>query len=116
MGIIANIYRSDRLGDCSNGGISERVSAVTVIDIPGPFEPTPQCPAVRLIRRKLGGREHIYAEPVEPVAEGHIGYMSGGTFIHSSDSRFSEAVGAGGMPVSLHDRTETPAEYAALSS
>lgn len=116
MGIIANIYRSDRLGDCSNGGISERVSEVTVIDIDGPAEPTPERPAVRLVRRKFAGREYIHAEPVEPVAEGHIGYMAGGTFIHSSDSRFSKAVGGGGMPVSLHDRTETPAEYAALSS
>ena len=116
MGIVADILRDGRLGDCSNGGISGRGAAVTIIDIPGPFEPTPERPAVRLVRCQHAGVQYIHAEPVEPVESGHIGYMSGGTFVHSHDSRFDKAVGAGGRPVSLHDRTETPTEYAALSS
>lgn len=116
MGIIAEIYRAPLMDGCANGGISERVEAVTVVDIDGPFEPTPDRPAVRLVRRHYVGTDFVHAEPVEPVEAGRIGYMSGGSFIHSCDSRFSDAVGAVGRPISLHDRTETPTEYAALSS
>ncbi len=115
MGIIAEIYRTSLMDGCSNGGISERVEAVTIIDIDGPFEPAPDRPAVRIIRRQHSGTDFIHAEPVEPVGKGRVGYMSGGSFIYSCDSRFSEAVGAVGRPISLHDRVETYAEYEALS-
>jgi hypothetical protein len=68
---------------------------------------------VRLVERWIGGRAVVHAEPIERP-EGMLGPMAGGTFIDTSDSRFSAAVGFYGA-VSLHDRWESQAQYDALS-
>ena len=70
----------------------------------GPFTPSDDAPAVRLVRRRIGGEEYIHAEPVDPCPSGAC-RMAGGTFIYSCDSRYREAVGHS-YPVSLHDRHE----------
>lgn len=113
MGLIASIFR-DRNSDCSNGGISSRHDRVTIVNVEGPFDPTPNAPAVKLVVRGIGGERVVHFEPVEPVAEGNVGYMAGGAFVASSDSRFRRAVGFYGA-VSLHDRQES-AELNALLS
>ena len=115
MGVMAKIYRTESLAGCANGGISEAYNAVTIINLDGPVKPSPERPAVRLVRRQIGRRTYVHIEPWEPVGEGLIGYMSGGAFIYSHDPQFKQAVGHD-APVPLHDRVETPAEYAALSS
>lgn len=109
MGMVAYIHRS-ALADCSNGGLSSRAVRVVVVNVSGPFEPTDEMPAVRLVKRG----KTVHAEPVEPVADGNVGYMAGGAFISTSDSRFTEAVGFYGA-VAFHDRQETPAQYELLS-
>ena len=115
MGITAKIYRTESLAGCSNGGISESYNTVTIVNLDGPVEPSPERPAVRLVSRKIGGSTYVHVEPFEPVDEGLIGYMSGGAFVYSHNPKFKKATGHG-APVPLHDRVETPAEYAALSS
>jgi len=99
--------------DCSNGGISSRFEEVQLLiggseDVLaqlGPF--TEQgTPRVRLIKRELRLRdgsdgEYLHAEPNERPAKGRSGYMNGGTFITTSDSRFPHD-----YPIKLHDRTE----------
>ncbi len=104
-GLLCEIFRPS-YGDCSAGGISSRFKSVTLMDADGPFEPTDDAPAVRLVRRKIypGEPEYVHAEPVEPCPGGAC-RMAGGTFIYSCDSRFHEAVGHS-YPVSLHDRHE----------
>jgi hypothetical protein len=103
MGLYANIY--DRpLGNCSNGGISAGHKRVCLVNVEGPFEPTPDAPAARLIKTRLG---NLVCEPLG--LEGKT--MFGGAFVYSSDSRFGEAVqklsGYGHpFPVGLHDRIE----------
>jgi len=109
-GIRAQIYRGD--GDFSNGGISGRCKEVTIIDehIIGPFEPTEDAPAVRLVRRYIGGKPSFYLTPVD-APEGMVGPMMGGCYVGSSDSRFAklwEPYGA----IPLHDRWETVEHYA----
>jgi hypothetical protein len=111
--ISANILSYDSLGDCSNGGISGRVSTVTVL---GPGESDPgrsDAPAVRIVTRRIGGRDYVHAEPLTKPA-GHVGPMAGGSFIFTSDSRFSDLTGVR-YPISLHDRFETPEQYRQLS-
>ena len=103
-GISCEIYNWS-LGNCSAGGISSRVKSVVLIDAAGPVEPSPDSPAVKLVRRNIGGREYVHAEPVEECPANAC-RMAGGTFIYSCDSRFGEAVRNGGYPVSLHDRHE----------
>jgi hypothetical protein len=117
--MLASIYRDADGSDCSNGGISGRVKQVVIVDVPGPFEPTKDAPAVRLVVRKLGKHNYVHAEPVEGPGDG-VGPMFGGAFIHTSDSRFGETVaklsGYGhGFPVALHDRWESQELYNAMS-
>lgn len=101
----------------ANGGISEQVTEVTLVgpQFPELFAPSESAPAVQMVVRNLGGQTVVHFEPVASRPEGHVGYMASGAHVHSSDSRFSEAVGFHGA-VSLHDRTESQALYNALSS
>lgn len=116
-GIRASIYK-DSGRDYSNGGVSSFTDEVTVI-LPegGPFEPTEAAPAVEFVRRTIGGRAAHYFRPVEGP-EGHermVGPMAGGTYLGSSDSRFSDLTGMYGA-VPFHDRYETTEQYRALSN
>lgn len=120
-GITASIFR-DTAEDYSNGGISSRVKKVIVLDCPGGaiFPATESEPAVRLVVQTFGGKRIVHAEPLLTDADiaankGKIGPMFGGTYIASSDSRFSEATGMYGA-IPLHDRWETAEECRTLST
>jgi hypothetical protein len=104
MGMLAYIYKPP-YGECSNKGISSRVSEVCVINVEGPFEPSEKAPAVRLTKRPFG---NVVCIPVEVEKKWT---MFGGCYVDTSDSRFNEAVSAlagykFGFPVALHDRVE----------
>jgi len=113
-GLICYIYKPKH-GDCSNGGLSSWADEVTLIDskINGPFEPTPSRPAVKIIRRTIRGQEYIHAEPMEDCPDNEIGYMMGGCFIYTSDSRMREVLP---YPIPLHDRSELPERYHPFNS
>lgn len=114
-GITAHIYRSNG-GDTSNRGISTRVNKVTVIGtlredgkldpVRGPFTPTDDAPAVILVRRHgvMGSPGTVHARPYGDDLP-RTGWMAGGTYIATSDSRLVEAAGFYGA-ISLHDRRE----------
>src|SRR4029077_1556808 len=104
MGLLAWVYDSP-LGNCSNKGLSAKYKEVCIVNVEGPFEPKPNTPAVRLIKRKHG---NVVCEPVGLDGKWT---MFGGAFVHTSDSRFHEAVEelSGyrfGFPVALFDRVE----------
>lgn len=108
-GLRCEIFRWS-LGDCSANGLSSRVQTVTVVsddpNAPGQvFEPSDDAPAVRLVKRRIwrDKPEYVHAVPVSVGAQEMS--MSGGTFIYSCDSRFSELTGVH-YPVPLHDRVE----------
>jgi len=105
MGMLAQIYDSP-LGNCSNNGVSAKCKQVTVINVDGPFEPSDDAPAVKLIKRERIG--NVVCVPVG--LEGKW-TMFGGAYITTSDSRFGEAVRKlsgyeHSFPVALHDRVE----------
>jgi hypothetical protein len=107
-GLICEIYR--RTGEFSNGGISSRCQAVTLVDIGVDlFDPVADRPAVKLVKRNFGNRVYLHAEPLEQPT-GLVGPMAGGTFIYSCDSRFPSD-----YPIALHDRWETEQQYESLS-
>lgn len=126
MGLRADIYESKAIGNCSAGGISSRCKSVTVVkafgqNVEGPSEPSEDAPAVVIQDGPLGSVNAVPAsqeQPGEwsPERPSHmVGPMSGGTFISTSDARFSDLLeGRLQYPaaVSLHDRFETPAQYA----
>jgi hypothetical protein len=117
MGLIADIYKH-KGESYSNGGISAEVDDVTIVNVDGPFDPTPERPGVMLL--KFRGR--MVAVPVnseghaapEPDDERTVGPMFGGCQLYSSDSRFRAAAGEQ-ETIPLFDRAETPAQHEALS-
>ena len=94
-GLTANVYRDEYR--CSINLLND-AKTVTIIDqeVPGIFTPNEDAPAVKLVRRKIYGRDYIHAEPAQP---GH--YAFGGSFIYTSDSRMREL---NTYPIPLHDR------------
>lgn len=104
MGIIGAIYDSPG-GNCSNGGVSARHTQVCVVNVDGPFEPSQDAPAVRLIKRRTGNLVCV------PVGLEDKWTMFGGAYVYTSDSRFTNAVEKLSgydhcFPVALHDRIE----------
>lgn len=131
MGIIVDVYRPTRPeSDCTNGGISSRHAELTVVNAEGPFTPTSERPAIAIVENGPGLVKAVVVlncadEGEEPewqqFAPGNsVGPMMGGNYVGTSDGRFSRLVeeitgtrfyGA----VAVHDRYETPEQYAALS-
>lgn len=112
MGMTLSVYR-DHLGDCTNGGLSSKATRICVINVDGPFVPSADMPAFRLVEGAFKGQ--VVLVPVDQP-EGLIGPMFGGNMAYTSDSRFSAKVRKltdsnfyGAVPI--HDRFETQAEY-----
>lgn len=104
-----SIYTDKRIGDCSNNGISSRFKEVLLICETGFIEVDENNPPenlVKLVTRKLFGKEYKHIEPVaRPTG---VGWMSGGSIVYSCDSRFREM---SEYPLMLHDRQESQEEY-----
>jgi len=84
---------------------------ITVVNVPGPFEPSRTAPAARLIPGHFPGQ--VIVVPDE-YPEGMVGPMFGGTFAYTSDSRWFEATKMYGA-VPIHDLFDTSERYDALS-
>ena len=120
IGFIASILEDKQIGNCSNGGISQYHNQVTIVsdvDECQIFDTYPVdelCrPIVVIKKRIIGGEEYVYAEPIDNPDKGNIGWMAGGTFIYSCDSRFSRHFSK--YPIPLHDRQETREDFEVLS-
>jgi hypothetical protein len=100
-GLLVGIYESKEFGNSSNGGISGRVKSVILCGkgIPEIFESCSEHPAV-LLDKKMGN--YLYCYPAEGKNSSMVGWMMGGAFVYSSDSRFPSD-----YPIPLHDRQET---------
>ncbi len=111
MGLRANIYTTNY--NASNGGISEKFTDILIVDgIDDPDYDKPN--AVELITRFIGGERVLTFQPINGLHKDTTGWMAGGAYIGSSDSRFRKLAGFYGA-VPLHDRQETWAEYDRLS-
>jgi hypothetical protein len=102
MGLHVSIYRSQH---DSEANVFHGAKSVTVVNLPGPFEPTPEAPAARLWHTPYGD-PILVPDTYQPEKAGP---MNGGTFAATSDSRWNSAVGYRAIPV--HDRFETWAQY-----
>lgn len=102
QGLLCSVYRNP-LGDCTNGGVTSKHAQVVLLGAEGPFEPTADAPALHVGAWK----GQLIALPVKPMryASGECfsldGWMFGGNFIYSSDSRFPS-----GQPIKVFDRRE----------
>jgi hypothetical protein len=99
-GIRATVYRPADGRDSSNGGITSLHTSLTLIgdEIKADHNPNEQCPAVKLMKNG----SYVFAQPLDPVPAGHVGYSFGGNFLHTSDSRFPTR-----YAIPVHDRFDT---------
>ena len=102
------VYRSTNIGDCTNGGISSRFESLLLVHPEGFVsidETNPPENLVQLVKIETFGGEYMCIKPVaEPSG---IGWMAGGNFAYSSDSRFNDL---SKYPLSIHDRQESEDE------
>jgi hypothetical protein len=103
-----------RIMDCTNGGVTSKFDDFVLV---GPgideiFPATATRPALKIVRRNIGGKQYVHAEPVAPCPSNCVGYMFGGNFVTCSDSRV-RAINE--YPIPVHDRVETPQQYDRLS-
>jgi hypothetical protein len=94
-GLILEIYRSNY---DSNLNVMNGKKQVVLVgsNMPEIFEASEEMPAIRLVTRKLFGKEYTHAEPLEAG-----NYAFGGSFVFTSDSRLREYFD---YPIPLHDR------------
>lgn len=106
-----NIYKHN--GETfANGGISERFNEILLICDEGNVEVDgTEENLCKLVTRNLFGQVYKHVEPVN--GKYGTGFMAGGSFVSSCDSRFHRI--AGDYPLALHDRCETYEQYDRLS-
>lgn len=106
-----SVYRTQRTGDCTNGGISSMYDTLYLICDEGFIdidEDNPPKTLVQVVVQYIGGKEYKHIEPYALVNDGCVGWMAGGNIGYSSDSRFSDM---SQYPLSIHDRQESQELY-----
>jgi len=100
-GMIVEVYKTGRLGDCTNGGISSKFDTLTLVGegVPEIFEPSDNAPIVYL-------KDHMgaYIAVPQETFDGKQHSMFGGSFLWTSDSRFRQNISE--APLRIHDRVE----------
>ena len=111
-----SVYKNGRFGDCTNGGISSRFNELLLICENGFIdidETNPPENLVKLKKRYLFGEIHYSIEPVfQPKG---AGWMAGGNYAATCDSRFWDMVGHAHGAVSIHDRQESWEHYHSMN-
>lgn len=106
-----DILESKSIGNCSNNGISARFNDILLLCDEGYIDVKGDEPNLcKVVKRNILGNEYMHVEPV--ANPNGIGWMAGGTFVYSSDSRFNKI---SNYPLALHDRCESQQLYDALS-
>lgn len=113
-----SVYRDARRGDydCTNNGVSSRFRELLVI-CPDGFidvdENNPPENLCKVVKRHLFGRDVYHVEPV--ARPKGAGWMMGGNYAATSDSRFHALCGDLYAAIPVHDRQESWEEYDILS-
>lgn len=105
-----SVYKSNS-SDCTNGGITSKYSSLLLVCEDGFIEVDETNPPenlVKVVTRKLFGKEYKHIEPYARPTE--LGWMAGGNLAYTCDSRFPSD-----YPLSVHDRQETQELYNMLS-
>ena len=123
MGMTIDVFRRAAGGDCSLGGVSSRYNQLVAVNVPGPFRPRPDAPAVLLLDGPGGGWNPILIPAVAVNTDAEEGdgveyveatgtWAFGGNYAGTSDSRFSESVRTRGSTViRVHDRDMTKEKH-----
>lgn len=110
---LVHVYRSPRLGDCTNSGLTSKFDSIMLVDPQndqlGGFT-VKDGDRVLLVDHR-GGRDHPCLTPravPATIINGAVipdkgWHMFGGNYVSTSDSRFREAFG---HVLPVHDRVE----------
>lgn len=102
--------------DPSNGGVTSKYDEVYIPCENGYLDVDEDDPQLmKVVFRDVFGRTVVHLEPMKAVPAGHVGWMNGGCFASSSDSRVSDELHGFYGAVAIHDRCETYELYEALS-
>lgn len=102
------------ISDCTNGGVTSKNERVILVPEGVAIPENASLPVLKVVRRNIGGKPYLHAEPVNRPGAGTMGtWMAGGNFLYSCDSRFRTWVSE--YPISVHDRSETQEQYDLLS-
>ena len=114
--ISLEIYKP-RGGDCSNGGLSSKYDTCYIECEEGWIDES-RVPEDAIIKLEPGAFGTIHATPTKEKPNGHVGYMMGGCYVATCDSRWSrmiEKLGFSHCAIALHDRTESYEDYEIMS-
>jgi hypothetical protein len=103
------VYNNQTFKGCSLNGISEKFDRLLLICDEGFIEiDENNIPEnlVKVVTRKLYDGEYKHIEPYKKASG--VGYMSGGSYASTSDSRFSKI---SKYPLAIHDRDESQEDY-----
>lgn len=109
-----SVYSNRLYRGCSNGGITERFDELLLICPDGFIEVDENDPPenlVKVVKRHLFGEDYFHIEPYTSTDKGCVGWMAGGSYAATSDSRFWRMVGGHHGAVSVHDRQESQTQY-----
>ena len=114
------VYYNRQYRGCANGGITERFEELLLICPEGFIdidENNPPENLVKLVKRHLFGEDYYHIEPYVRPNKGCVGWMAGGSYAATSDSRFSRMMNISARygAISVHDRQETQSDYDMLS-
>lgn len=115
------VYKKEGGTDCTNGGVSSKYDSLLCVCADGYIEYDENDPPenlVKVVKRHLFGQDIYHIEPVARPKLYNVGWMMGGNYAASCDSRFVEMIGGfGGFygAIPIHDRQETREEYDNLS-
>lgn len=107
-----SVYRDATPGDSTNGGVSSRFRDLLVI-CPDGFldvdEENPPENLCKVVKRHLFGQDIYHIEPVaRPTG---AGWMMGGNYAATPDSRFGALCGHQYGAIAIHDRQESWRDY-----
>jgi hypothetical protein len=106
MGLRVTVLRpAGRSGDCTNGGVTSRYDTLTLINVDGPSDPSPDAPAARL---ELSRGRTLRIVPAEVGVNWSMfggNYVTGDDRLSRTASRLLECE-AFYYPIPVHDRVE----------
>ena len=118
MALPIDVYKNKSYERCSNGGITERFDRLLLVCPEGYIEIDEANKPDNLVvlkEREIFGSKHYHIEPARKPDDNCVGWMAGGAYAASSDSRFTKMLGDLYAAISVHDRQETQKEYDLLS-
>lgn len=115
MGMTAWLYVNAHWGPVtSNGGISAQGHHQVLVVGDNVSQITQEHEGVPVVYLTETTPGYIVAQPAEGHDPTKIGWMAGGSFIHTDDSRWFDVTGTR-LPIPLHDRQESVHDYEVLT-